>query len=110
MATGAFAYYWPDGIPARRADAAVLQGYEAYFPDQPDIVVAHGRDSAGVEAALSRAIAREHACSKIWLVRTHMTAAEQHSWTRALHLHRMTTTPVGHAGLNVINDGGPRCR
>jgi hypothetical protein len=58
-------------------------------------------------AALSRAIARERACGKIWLVRTHMKAAEQHSWTRALHLHRLTATPVGHHGLSVIDTGGP---
>ena len=54
-----FAYYWPTGVPARRADATVLQGYEAYFPDQPDIVVARTRDSAGVDAALSQAVARQ---------------------------------------------------
>ncbi len=46
-----FAYYWPAGA-ACRADPAVLQGYEAYFPGQPRIIVARGRDLAGVNAAL----------------------------------------------------------
>ena len=105
-----FAYYWPTGVPARRADAAVLQGYEAYFPDQPDIVVARSRDSAGVDAALSQALARQRACGKIWLVRTHVITAEQQAWTTALRQQKLTATPVGHDGLSVINVGGSRCQ
>ncbi len=107
-----FAYYWPTGVPGRRADPAVLQGYEAYFPDQPDIVVARTRDSAGVDAALSQALAlaRQHACGRIWLVRTHVVPVEREAWTTALRQHKLTTTPVGHDGLSVINPGGSRCQ
>jgi len=105
-----FAYYWPTGVPGHRADPAVLQGYEAYFPDQPDIVVARTRDSAGVDAALSQALARQHACGRIWLVRTHLTTAELRSWTTALRQQKLTATPVGHDGLSVINTGGSRCQ
>jgi hypothetical protein len=105
-----FAYYWPTGVPARRTDAAVLQGYEAYFPGQPDIVVARTRDSAGVDDALSQAVARQHACGRIWLVRTHVTAAEQLAWITALRQQKLTATPVGHDGLSVINTGGSRCQ
>jgi len=105
-----FAYYWPTGVPGRRADPAVLQGYEAYFPDQPDIVVARTRDSAGVDAALSQAVARQHACGRIWLVRTHVTAAEQLAWITALHQQKLTATSVGRDGLSVINAHGSRCQ
>jgi hypothetical protein len=105
-----FAYYWPTGVPARRADATVLQGYEAYFPDQPDIVVARTRDSAGVDAALSQAVARQRACGKIWLVRTHLITAEQQAWTTALREQKLTATPVGRDGLSVIQAGGSRCQ
>jgi hypothetical protein len=105
-----FAYYWPAGVPGRRADAAVLQGYEAYFPDQPDIVVARTRDSAGVDAALSQALARKRACGKIWLVRTHLITSERQEWTTALRQQKLTATPVGHDGLSVINVGGSRCQ
>jgi hypothetical protein len=105
-----FAYYWPTGVPGRRADPAVLQGYEAYFPDQPDIVVARTRDSAGVDAALSQAVARQHTCGRIWLVRTHVTAAEELAWITALRQQKLTATPVGHDGLSVINTGGSRCQ
>ena len=101
-----FAYYWPTGVPGRRADPAVLQGYEAYFPDQPDIVVARNRDSAGIDAALSQAVARQHACGRIWLVRTHVTAAEQLAWITALRQQKLTATSVGHDGLSVINADG----
>ena len=105
-----FAYYWPAGVPARRADAAVLQGYEAYFPGQPDIVVARTRDSAGVEAALSQALARQRACGRIWLVRTHLITAERRAWINALRQRKLTSAPVGHDGLSVINAGGSACR
>jgi hypothetical protein len=101
-----FAYYWPTGVPGHRADPAVLQGYEAYFPDQPDIVVARTRDSAGVDAALAQAVAREHTCGRIWLVRTHVIPAEQQAWITALRQQKLTATPVGHDGLSVINTGG----
>jgi hypothetical protein len=87
-----------------------LQGYEAYFPDQPDIVVARTRDSAGVVAALSQAVDRQHGCGRIWLVRTHVTTPEQLAWTTALRQQKLTATPVGHDGLSVINTGGSRCQ
>jgi hypothetical protein len=107
-----FAYYWPAGAPARRADAVVLQGYEPYFPGEPDIVVARNRNSAGVDAALAQALAlaRQHACGRIWLVRTHVHPTEQKAWQIALRQRKLTTTPVGHAGLSVLQVGGTRCR
>jgi len=73
-------------------------------------VVARTRDSAGVDAALSQAVARQHACGKIWLVRTHVTAAEQLAWITALHQQRLTAASVGRDGLSVINAHGSRCQ
>jgi hypothetical protein len=102
-----FAYYWPVGHPSRRADAAVLQGYEAYFPDQPRIIVASNRDLAGVDAALSQALtqARQRSCARIWLVRTHVIPAEQAAWTAALRQQGLSDTPVGDNGLSVVQAG-----
>jgi hypothetical protein len=105
-----FAYYWPTGVPGRRADPSVLQGYEAYFPGQPDIVVARTRDSAGVDAALSQAVAQQHGCGRIWLVRTHVITTEQQAWMTALRQRKLTATPVGRDGLSVINASGSRCQ
>jgi hypothetical protein len=106
-----FAYYWPAGDPARRPDAAVAQGYEAYFPDQPDIVVARNRDLAGVSAALAQAQAlARHSCSRIWVVRTHLQAQEQHAWRVALRQQRLALVGVGRHGLGVITADGSGCR
>ena len=112
-----FAYYWPVGAPGRRADPVVLQGYDAYFPGQPRIIVARDRNPAGVNAALSLALAqaRKHACSRIWLVRTHLSAAERAAWTAALRQRGLVSTRPGAAGLRVVQPsrepaGGPaRC-
>jgi hypothetical protein len=112
-----FAYYWRAGAPARRADPEDLQGYEAYFPGQPRIIVARGRDPAGVSAALTLALARarQHACSRIWLIRSHLLSAEQAAWTAALRQQGLVSTPGGAPGLRVVRPsrgsaGGPaRC-
>ena len=107
-----FAYYWPVGQPARRATTSDMQQYVAYFPGQPRIVVAHGRDPAGVDLALTQALARarQHACARIWLVRTHVNPAERAAWASALSRLGEPSTPVGGHGLRVIQPGGSSCQ
>jgi hypothetical protein len=107
-----FAYYWPFGQPARRPSTAVRQGYEAYFPAQPRIVVARDRDPASVRAALASALARVRpgSCATIWLVRSHVIPTEQAAWTAALKAARITPVPVGTAGLTELQPGGSACR
>ena len=106
-----FAYYWPVGHPGRRTDSAVLQGYVADFPAQPRIVVARNRDSAGVNAALSQALtlAGQHPCTRIWLVRTHVLAAEEAAWRAALRHRGLSARRAGDHGLTVVQLGGSRC-
>jgi hypothetical protein len=106
-----FAYYWPYGQPARRASTAVRQGYLAYFPDQPSIVVASNRDPAGVKAALASALARIRpgTCATVWLVRAHVLSAEQAAWTTALRAARLTPVAVGGHGLAELRPGGASC-
>jgi hypothetical protein len=107
-----FAYYWPAGDPARRPDNVVAQGYEAFFPDQPDIVVARNRDLAAIDSALAQALvlARQHACSRIWVVRTHLLAQERLAWRVALRQQKLALVQAGQHGLGVIQTGGQGCR
>jgi hypothetical protein len=107
-----FAYYWPIGEPARRPAPAVLQGYEAYFPDQPRIVVARSLTNGAVAAALAQALAlaRQHSCARVWLVRAHVEAAERLAWKLALRKQGVTPRNLGHGGLSVIQPADPRCR
>jgi hypothetical protein len=107
-----FAYYWPSGQPAHRATSADMQQYVAYFPDQPRIVVASARDAAGVDAALSHALAeaRPYRCARIWLVRTHVVRGEPAAWAAALRRHGQSSTRIGPGGLAVIQAGGSACR
>ena len=102
-----FAYYWPIGHPSSRPTAVVLNGYEAYFTDQPRIVVARDRDAAGVEAALSvaRAQALKHPGARIWLIRTHVLGPEMGAWDAALKKRGLTSKSVGHDGLLVMTVG-----
>jgi hypothetical protein len=101
-----FAYYWPIGRPSRRPDANVVQGYEAYFPDQPRIVVARNRDQAGVSAALTHALAlaRQRSSTRIWLVRTHVSTPELAAWNAALAADGLSAEPLPY-GLSVVHVG-----
>jgi hypothetical protein len=107
-----FAYYWPFGEPGRRHAHAVLQEYEAYFPDQPRIVVARNHTDRAVAAALAQALAlaRQHACARIWLVRAFVQTPEQIAWKLALSKQGVTPQNLGHGGLSVIQPANPRCR
>jgi hypothetical protein len=105
-----FAYYWPFGEPGRR-HATVLQEYEAYFPDQPRIVVARSNTDRAVAAALAQALAlaRQHSCARIWLIRAFVQAPEKIAWKLALSKQGVTPQNLGHGGLSVIQPANPRC-
>ena len=108
-----FAYYWTQGRPARRTDPYVAQDYEAYFPDQPRIVVASNRTNSAVAAALSQAVAqsRERSCSPIWLIRTHVSTGEYAAWSAALRKEGLTAKYVGVHELRIIQvRGSSQCR
>lgn len=106
-----FAYYWPYGQPARRTTSVVRQGYLAYFPDQPRIVVAPNRDLAGVSTALRKALdrLRPGSCARIWLIRSHVSTAEQAAWTVALGRAGLAPVAVGDDGLAELQPGGHSC-
>ncbi len=106
-----FAYYWPYGQPARRLTTVVRQGYVAYFPDQPRIVVAPNRNLAGVSTALHEALSRIRpgSCERIWLIRSHVIPSEAAAWKVVLAAAHLTAVPVGNHGLSVLQPGGRSC-
>jgi hypothetical protein len=106
-----FAYYWPYGQPARRLTTVVRQGYVAYFPGQPRIVVAPNRNLAGVATALREALSRVRpgSCERIWLIRSHVIPSEAAAWKAALAAAHLTPVAVGNHGLSVLQPGGRSC-
>jgi hypothetical protein len=107
-----FAYYWPDGKPSRVADNAIIQGYEAYYPGQPRIVVALGRDPAAVDTALEQALAqsRQRGCTPIWLLRTHVTSTEEGAYDGWLQQRHLSAVGVGVAGLTMVQVDKSGCQ
>jgi hypothetical protein len=95
-----FAYYWPNGQPAREPDSTIIQGYEAYFPDQPGIIPALSRTPAGVDAAMNQALAQSRArgCTAIWLVRTHVVPVEEKAYNTWINQHHFTGSAMDGTG------------
>jgi hypothetical protein len=99
-----FAYYWPTGHPSREANSSIIQGYMAYFPDQPRIVVATSRIASGVDAALAQALAQSRArgCTPIWLIRTHTTPPEETAFNTWMDQRHLSAISVGPSGLTIV--------
>jgi hypothetical protein len=91
-----FAYYWPKGQASRELDNTIIQGYEAYFPDQPNIIMALSRTPAGVNTAMNQALAQSRArgCTPIWLIRTHTIPVEQDTYSAWIAQHHATATEL----------------
>jgi hypothetical protein len=108
-ASWGFAYYWPEGRPARAADAVNLQGYVPVFPAEPRIVVARDQTTAAIGVALATALARVRTghCGQIWLVRQRLNPADAAHWRAALASLHLSTRP-GAYGLAVAT--APPCR
>jgi len=109
-----FAYYWPKGDePSREPDNTIIQGYEAYYPDQPNIVVALSRTPAGVDTAMNQALAqsRERGCTPIWLIRTHTKVVEWDAYQTWIKQHDGTgSRPDGSSDLVVLQIPKSECQ
>ena len=99
-----FAYYWPKDQPGREANSSIIQEYQAYFPDQPRIVVATNRLPSGVDLALDQALAlsQKRGCTPIWLVRTHVTPMENDAFDKWLNVHHLSAEGEGPSGLTIV--------
>jgi hypothetical protein len=91
-----FAYYWPTGQASRESDSTIIQGYEAYFPDEPRIVMALSRTPAGVDTAMNQALAqsRERGCSPIWLIHSHTIPVELATYNGWIQQHHVSATEI----------------
>jgi hypothetical protein len=108
-----FAYYWPTGQPSREPDDTIIQGYEAYYPDQPRIVMALTRTPAGVDAAMAQALAqsRERGCTPIWLIHSHTIPIELATYNGWIQQHHVSATEVdGTTDLYVLRIPKSECQ
>jgi hypothetical protein len=87
LASYGFAMYWPHQVPAVVDNAAVAVGWQPEYPEESGIVIARDRTRAEIAAAIVRArdlAERRGPDTTIWLVRSHLSAAERESWAAEL--------------------------
>ena len=92
-----FAYYWPTGEPAIQQVTGNLQRFVTVFPDQPNIVVATGRDQQTVDEAVDRAAAAAAvggSNARIWFIHQHYQADERQYFDAAFAAHHLRSTTV----------------
>jgi hypothetical protein len=106
-----FAYYWPTGVPGRRLNSDPEQGYQAYFPDQPRIVVAPLRTLAGINVAMRQALSQIQpgTCGRIWMVLSQLNPVEVQSIPIEMQTLGLTRHYVM-SGLYYINVGPASCQ
>jgi hypothetical protein len=105
-----FAFYWPLGEPSHRPDSAFLQGYEAFFPGQPRIIMATNPGAVAIKAAVSQALAqlRPGECERVWLIRTFLRRQELYAWGRVLSELRLRAATLPD-GVSYIRAGPRSC-
>jgi hypothetical protein len=109
-ANWAFAYYWPVGQPGRFPNSNTLQGYQAYFPGQPRIVVAVQRDPQYIDLAMREALSqvRPGSCARIWLVLVQLSQLETQAYPAEIH-HLGLVSRLVEPGLYYVQVGPRSC-
>jgi len=100
-----FGYYWPVGHPIWRPSTSFATGFQIWFPDQPQIIVANNRDYSGIVTGLAdamRAAAAATPGAKIWIVRTHVSILEDRLWKAALGRERGSLDSVMPCSLMLL--------
>jgi hypothetical protein len=111
-ASEGFSYYWPHGVPTWHPTTWNATRFQTGFPEQPEIIVAAGRDASAVRAALTKAVTKAAGSpgARIWLVRMHVSAAEIRQWKAALLLDGVQVRQVIGCSLLLLTplpDGTP---
>ena len=99
----AFVFYAPFGGAQAAPDSYETIGYLGYYPDRPGIVMARTNTFQSVSVALNDAVglARQSPGARIWLVRSHVNAAEAQAWRLALRDRGLVEQPAAY-GLAVL--------
>jgi hypothetical protein len=90
-----FAYYWPGSTPMLETDASGA-GFRAQASNV-DAIYVKDRSYASILSGLRRAVRRWRSAgpgARLFIIRTHITGAEQIAWRRALHSERIRTRPL----------------
>jgi hypothetical protein len=99
-----FAYYWSADRPRFIHGGPLATGWRIDYPPEDRIVIAQGRTEAAVRSALDQALALH---GRVWLVRSHIVAAEATAWTAALAGLAVTEEPVGAEPLTLLPNPAP---
>jgi hypothetical protein len=85
-ASFAFTYYWPHGAPGWRSSTTIATGFQTFYPNDPNIIVASYSDARSVRVAIDAAAARMAVLpgARLWLVRQHVGLAEDALWINGL--------------------------
>jgi hypothetical protein len=102
-----FSYYWPVGHPTWRPSTSYATGFQTWFPEQPQIIVATNRDESGIASAIGRAMTQAEATpgARIWIVRTHVTVKQDRLWKSAIGRERAQLDAVMFCSLMVLTPG-----
>lgn len=103
-----FAYYWPKARIGVRKTDVVLQGYLPTLPHDPAVVLVHDRGAPAVDAGLAEAQAHvsSQPGARLWLIRTHVSATEDHNWRVGLSAYGLRAKAIGPRGLVVLDPVG----
>jgi hypothetical protein len=99
-----FSYYWPVGHPTWRPSTSYATGFQTWFPEQPQIIVATNRDNSGIVTGLADAMRAAAASpgARIWIVRTHVTVIQDRLWKAALGRERGSLDSVLACSLTLL--------
>jgi len=96
----AFAYYWPERPVFTGTDAITAVRYRVTYPGDPDVVVAHRKEQAVLDAAIDAAAARNP--GRILVILGWATPAGMRQWQAAARRAGTVTSPMpGYALLEI---------
>ncbi|MGX7680270.1 hypothetical protein ACSMXN_15360 [Jatrophihabitans sp. DSM 45814] len=99
-----FAYYWPDDNVGWQPSKVVATDFLAGLPDDSRVIFAADRTKPAVDSAVARAVteAASRPGARIWIVRSHVTAAENAAWQAAINRQHVKVESVIRCSLLLL--------